>query len=124
MAFGVATDEDQSTFHPRIFPLVTILLILITFSFDMFYWCFKEKVDVDHSRDLTLSLANVVKGKFRPDFQISFSKIFKNKKYHVKVQAESFHLNGHIVGLRPQTQKFQSPFKSPSSTLAAKGLQS
>ena len=37
MAFGVATDEDQSTFHPRIFPLVTILLILITFSFDMFY---------------------------------------------------------------------------------------
>ena len=29
---------------------------------------------------LTLSLPNVVKGKFRPDFQISFSNILKNKK--------------------------------------------
>ena len=70
---------------------------------------------------LILSLPNV-KGKFRPDFQISFSNILKNKKYHVKVQAGSFHLNGHIVGFRPQTQKLQSPFKTPSSTLAVKGL--
>ena len=70
---------------------------------------------------LTLSLPNVVKGKFRPDFQISFSNILKNKKYHVKVQAGSFHLNGRIVGFRPQTQTLQSPFKTPSSTLAVKG---
>ena len=40
----------------------------------------------------------------------------------MKVQAGSFHLNGHIVGFRPQTQKLQSPFKTPSSTLAVKGL--
>ena len=65
---------------------------------------------------LILSLPNVVKGKFRPDFQISFSTILKNKKYHVKVQTGSFHLNGHIVGFRPQTQKLQSPFKTPSQT--------
>ena len=52
-------------------------------------------------------MPNAVKGKFRPDFQISFSKILKNKKHHVKVQAESCHLNGHIVGFRPQTQKLQ-----------------
>ena len=70
---------------------------------------------------LTLSLPNVVKGKFRPDFQISFSNNLKNKKYHVKVQAGSFHLNGRIVGFRPQTQTLQSPFKTPSSTLAMKG---
>ena len=69
-------------------------------------------------RLLTLSLPNVVKGIFWPDFQISFSNILENKKYHVKVQAGSFHLNGHIVGFRPQTQ----PFKTPSSTLAVKGL--
>ena len=69
---------------------------------------------------LTFSLPNVVKGKFRPDFQITFSNILKNKKYHVKVQAGSFHLNGRIVGFRPQTQKLQSPFKTPSSTLAVK----
>ena len=50
-------------------------------------------------------MPNVVKGKFRPDFQILFSKILKNKKHDVKVQAESCHLNGHIVGFRPQTQK-------------------
>ena len=53
-------------------------------------------------------MPNVVKGKFRPDFQISFSKILTNKKHHVKVQVESSHLNGHIVGFSPQTQKLQS----------------
>ena len=50
---------------------------------------------------LTLSQPNVAKGKFRPKFQISFSKILRNKWHHVKVQAESFHLNGHIIGFRP-----------------------
>ena len=40
----------------------------------------------------------------------------------MKVQAGSFHLNAHIIGFRPQTQKLQSPFKTPSSTLAVKGL--
>jgi len=41
----------------------------------------------------------------------------------VKVQAESFHLNGHIMpGFRPHTQKLESPYKIPSSTLAVKGL--
>ena len=54
--------------------------------------------------------------------QISFSKILTNKQRHVKVQAESFHLNGHIRGFGPQTQKLESPYKTPSSTLAVKGL--
>ena len=40
----------------------------------------------------------------------------------MKEQAESFHLNGHIIGFRPQTQKLESPYKTPSSTLAVKGL--
>ena len=71
---------------------------------------------------LTLSLPNVAKGKFRPNFQISFSKILRNKWHHVKVQAESFHLNGHIIGFRPQTQKLESPYKTVSNTLAVKGL--
>ena len=31
-------------------------------------------------------------------------------------------MNGHIIGFRPQTQKLQSPFKTPSSTLAVKGF--
>ena len=29
----------------------------------------------------------------------------------MKVQAESFHLNGHIIGFRLQTQKLDSPYK-------------
>ena len=37
------------------------------------------------------------------------------------VQAEKFHLNGHIIGFRPQTQKLESPYKTPSSTPAVKG---
>ena len=40
----------------------------------------------------------------------------------MKVQAESFHLNGHIIGFRPQTQKLESPYKTPSSTLAVKRI--
>ena len=31
-------------------------------------------------------------------------------------------MNGHIIGFCPQTQKLQSPFKTPSSTLAVKGF--
>ena len=40
----------------------------------------------------------------------------------MKVQVESFHLNGHIMGFRLQTQKLESPYKTPSNTLAVKGL--
>ena len=36
--------------------------------------------------------------------------------------AESFHLNGHIIGFHPQTQKLESPHETLSSTLAVKGL--
>ena len=40
----------------------------------------------------------------------------------MKVQAESFHLNGHIIGFRPHTQKLELPHKTLSNTLAVKGL--
>ena len=40
----------------------------------------------------------------------------------MKGQAESFHLNGHIIGFRLQTQKLESRYKTTSSTLAMKGL--
>ena len=71
---------------------------------------------------LTLSLPNVAKGKFRPHFQFTFSKILTNKQHHVKVQAVSFHLNGHIIGLCLQTQKLEPPYKTLSNNLAVKGL--
>ena len=31
-------------------------------------------------------------------------------------------MNGHIIGFRPQTQKLESLYKTPSGTLAVKGL--
>ena len=31
-------------------------------------------------------------------------------------------LNGHIIGFGLQTQKLESPYKTPSSTLVVKGL--
>ena len=31
-------------------------------------------------------------------------------------------MNGHIIGFRPQTQKLESLYQTPSSTLAVKGL--
>ena len=40
----------------------------------------------------------------------------------MKVQAESFHLNGHIIGFRPRSQKLELPHKTLSNTLAVKGL--
>ena len=30
-------------------------------------------------------------------------------------------MNGHIIGFRPQTQKLESTYKTPSNTLAVKG---
>ena len=40
----------------------------------------------------------------------------------MKVQIERFHLNGHTIGFRPQTQKLKLPYKTPLITLAVKGL--
>ena len=42
----------------------------------------------------------------------------------MEVPAESFHLNGHIVGFHPQAQKkrLESPYNTPSNTLAVKGV--
>ena len=40
----------------------------------------------------------------------------------MQVEAESFHLNGHIIRFRPQTQKLESPYKTLSHTLSVKGL--
>ena len=71
---------------------------------------------------LTLSLPNVTKGKFRPKFQISFSNILRNKWHHVKAEAESFHLNGYIIGFRPLDSKVRVTLQPPSNTLAVKGL--
>ena len=31
-------------------------------------------------------------------------------------------MNGYIIGFRPQTQKLESPYKTPLNTLAVKGL--
>ena len=40
----------------------------------------------------------------------------------MKVQAESFHLNGDTIGFRPQTQKLELPHKTLANILAVKGL--
>ena len=40
----------------------------------------------------------------------------------MKVQEGNFHLNGHIIGFRPQIQKLESPYKTLSNNLAVKGL--
>ena len=64
-----------------------------------------------HVVQLTLSLPNVAKGKFRPKFWQTKSTIWKYR-----------HLNGHIIGFHLQTQKLESPYKTPSNTLAVKGL--
>jgi len=61
------------------------------------------------------------KAKFGKKSQISFCKILKNKKHHVKVYLQTgFDFNGHSIEFHPQTQKL--PHKTPLFTLAVKGL--
>ena len=36
-----------------------------------------------------------------------FCKQLKNKWYNLKVRQKRFHLNGHTIGFRPQTQKLK-----------------
>ena len=38
------------------------------------------------------------------------------------MQAERFHLNGHIIGFCPQTQKLELPQGTPTFTLTVTGL--
>ena len=54
--------------------------------------------------------------KLQTNLPISFSQILKNKIAPCEVRAESFYLNGHIIGLK------ESPHKTLSSTLIMKGL--
>ena len=62
------------------------------------------------------------KANFDQISKFHFQKFLRNTLHHAKVQAESFHLNGHIIGFRPRTQKLESPYKTLSNTLAVKGL--
>ena len=41
-----------------------------------------------------------------------------NKQHHRTVLLRSFHLNGHILGFYPQTQKLESPCTAWSSRCA------
>ena len=45
--------------------------------------------------------------------QISFSKNIEKQMLPAKVLAKRFHLNGHTVGFRPQTQKLELHDMSP-----------
>ena len=49
--------------------------------------------------------------------QISFRKILKNKWYHAKVLLKRFHLNGHTIGFRQQTQKLELHYMFSSAIL-------
>ena len=52
--------------------------------------------------------------------KISFCEILKKQIAPcVCPQTQSFYLNGHIIGFRPQTLKLECLYKTPSNTLAA-----
>ena len=50
--------------------------------------------------------------KFQEKFQNSFCKILKNKWYYATVLLKRFHLNGHTIRFRPQTQKLEIHYMS------------
>ena len=41
--------------------------------------------------------------------------MLRNNNYDVKVLLKRFHLNGHITGFHPQTQKLEPPYETPSA---------
>ena len=49
----------------------------------------------------------MLKGAIQEKSQILFCIILKNKWYHAKVLPKRFHMNGHTIGFRPQTQKLE-----------------
>ena len=42
--------------------------------------------------------------------------------HHMKKLSKRFHLNGHSIGFCPETLKLEPPYKTPSFTVAVKGL--
>ena len=81
-----------------------------------------NSTQTDRSRLLNFDLPRVPGIKVQEKSRISYCKILKNKCYHAKVLLKRFHLNGHTIGFRPQTQKLELHYMSPLSTLGAKGL--
>ena len=55
--------------------------------------------------------------KIHDKFQVSFC-----DWYHAKVLPKRFHLNGHTMGFRPQTQKLELHHMSSLLTLGMTGL--
>ena len=41
--------------------------------------------------------------------------MLRNNNYDVNVLLKRFHLNGHITGFHPQTQKLEPPYETPSA---------
>jgi len=58
---------------------------------------------------LTLSLPRVSKIKIQDKSRISFCNKLKHKLYHEKVLLKRIHLNGHTIGLHPQTPELEQP---------------
>ena len=58
---------------------------------------------------LTLLLPEMANVKIKEKLQISFCKMLKNNYHHVKELPKRFHLNGHTIGFRPQSQKLEPP---------------
>ena len=56
---------------------------------------------------VNLLLPRVPRIKIQEKSQISFCNILKSKWYHAKVLQKGFHLNGHAIGFRQQTQKLE-----------------
>ena len=80
------------------------------------YWLFQEKIDADHCDGLVLCYFMMInpftpksamfKTEKKKNVEFQFASV-KNKQYHMNVLLNGFHLNGHILGFHPQTQKVQ-----------------
>ena len=69
---------------------------------------------------LAPSLPRVPKMKTPERYQVSFCKILKSKWYHAKVLPKWFRLNDHVIGFRPQIEKFELYYMSSQLSLRVK----
>ena len=81
--------------------------MVITVGFFSFYMC-------RLLLNFTVSLLVVAKMKSQENAKFHFFvQILQNKQYYAQVLPKRFHLNGHTIGFRIQTQKLELHCMSP-----------
>lgn len=137
--------EKFQLFHKRFVQWLTWIILWLALASQLIHWtkirkelyhlkivfheiictwqgCYKHSGFGSRGPNHTNFKPFLAEGKFGQNCQISLCKMLKHKKHHVTEMPLRFHLNGHIVEFRPQTQKLGSLYKTSSFILTVKRI--